>query len=85
MTLHSPLDIESILFVDVAGGAEVASFLVMLIFAFVFAKYSFPAKIVLPLYALAALVMAQYMAGLYVLAVILASIAIGYSIAKVIR
>lgn len=84
MTLTSPLDIIHILIFDVAGSVEIATFLLAIIVSIAMAKFGLTSKIALPAYVLFAMVMATYMEGLYVLAIVLAGLVTFYSIKKVV-
>ena len=83
--LISPLDLQRIFVVDVAGSIEVFSFLAILLISFVMGKYNFSNRISLVLFALFGTIMAAYMPGIYVLIILLAGFATFYAISKMSR
>lgn len=82
MTLYSPLDLDNILLIDLAGGAGVMIYLALAILAFGMGKFNLGGKITYPIFVLFAIVMAGVSQSFYVLAIILAGTAIFYSIGK---
>jgi ABC-type maltose transport system permease subunit len=83
MSLISPLDLERIFVVDVAGTPEIFSFFAMLLVAFALSRFNFPNKINLVLFALFTVIMATYMAGFYVLVILIGGIVTFYSLSKI--
>lgn len=83
MALHSPLDLQQIFIVDVAGSMEIFSFLAMLVVAFVLSRFNFTGKTNLALFALFAVIMASYMSGIYVLIILIVGITSFYALSKV--
>lgn len=82
MSLYSPLDLENILLVDLAGGEGIAVYLFLAIFAFSLGKFNLGSKLTYPLFVLFAIVMASISQSFYVFALVLAGTAIFYSIGK---
>ena len=80
--LHSPFDLEQILVVDLAGSAEIFSFIVVLIVSFMMAKFNLSNKIAMVLFVLFTVIMSAYLSGLYVLVIILGGVVTFYSLSK---
>ena len=82
MALYSPLDIESIFFNDLAGDMNIFLFLSLFIVAFAIGKFNLPSKIAYPVFALFAVVTATVSQSFYFLVIILAGMAVFYSIGR---
>ena len=82
MSLYSPLDLFHILVIDLAGTPEVFTFVAMLLVSFFLGRYNFPNKVNISLFVLFTVMMATYMAGIYVLVILLAGLATFYAVAK---
>ena len=83
MALHSPFDLEQILVIDLAGSADIFSFIAIIFAGVMMSKFSLPSKLSLPLFALFGIIMSSYIGGLYVLIIILTGIVTFYSISKI--
>lgn len=83
MSLYSPLDIDSIFLVDFAGDLNIFVYLAFFILAFSIGKFNLPSKIVYPVFALFAIVMASVTQTFYVLVIILAGMSVFYSIGRI--
>ena len=82
MTLNSPLDLEQILVVDLAGNPEVFSFVAIILYAFAAAKFNLPNKVSLTLFGLFTVIMAAYLQGLFVLVNLVTGLVIYYNFGK---
>ena len=82
MSLYSPLDLDNILLLDLAGGAGITIYLLFAIFAFGIGKFNLGSKLAYPLFVLFAVVMASVSQSFYVFALILAGTSIFYMIGK---
>lgn len=80
-TLNSPLDLKTIL-LEVAGSTEILAFLLIIIVSIGMGYFNLSNKIVLPLYALLGVIVANYISPLYALVVIVAGAATFYGISK---
>lgn len=81
--LYSPLDLKNILIVDLAGGLEIFSFLMVILFAFIAARFKFDNKISLSLFALFVVIMSSYLQGLFILVNIIGGLIVYYAVSKI--
>ena len=82
MTLHAPFDFENIFIGDLAGSIYIAFFLGLIGVSYLLGKLNIPGKVVLPIYVLFAIVMAAVYMPFFVIVIILAALAIFYSIGR---
>lgn len=85
MTLNSPLDLEKVFVVDLAGNPEIFSFISIILFAFVAAKFNFDNKITMSLFALFTVIMSIYVKGLFIAVVIITGFVIGNYLSKLFK
>lgn len=83
MALYSPLDLDNIFLIDLAGSASIFIYLALFILAFAMSKFNLPTKIVYPIFALFAIVTATVSNSFYVLVIILAGMSVFYSIGRI--
>ena len=85
MALISPLNFDRILIVDLAGSVSIFLYLALFIVAFAMSRFNLPTKIVYPIFALFAIVMASVSQSFYVLVIIIAGMSVFYSIGRALR
>lgn len=83
MALISPLDLEQIFAVDFAGTPEVFTFVSIILIGYLMGKMKLGNTETLIGFALFGIIMSTYLAGLYVLIILLAGFVIYYSISKI--
>lgn len=82
MVLNQPLDLVKVFIVDLAGTPEIFSFVAMILFAFIAAKFNFPNKITLALFALFTVIMSAYLSGLFIIVNIIIGLVVYYNLSK---
>ena len=82
MVFREPFDLEQILIVNLAGTIQIFVFLSMICIAALAGRFRMPNSIALVMFALFGLFIAQYMTGLYVIVVLLGSLATFYSVSR---
>lgn len=85
MALTSPLDLEQIFVVDVAGNAEIFTFIATLLVFFILSKFNFPSKVSLSIFALFAVIMAAFLPSIYVIVILVAGITTFYAWTKMVK
>ena len=82
MALYSPLDLDSILLLDLAGSESIFIYLALMALGFGMGKFNLPSKLMYPIFVLFAIVMAVVSLSFYVLVIILAALFVFYSIGR---
>lgn len=85
MTLNSPLDLEQIFVVDLAGNPEIFSFLALILVGFLVGKFKFDNTEALAAFVLFGVIMSLYLPGIYVIINLLVGIVVYYQLAKMSR
>lgn len=85
MTLTSPLDLEQIFVVDLAGTPEIFSFLAVILVGWFIGKMKFDNTEALATFALFGVIMSIYLQGLYVIIILLVGMIVYYQLAKMSR
>ena len=83
MPLTQPLDLQNILVNTLAGSPEIFTFLALIFIAGLAAYFQMPNIIALSMFALFGIFMVDIIGGVYMLIILVAGIAIYYSIKKV--
>ena len=80
-----PLDLETILVTNLAGGMEIFFFLMIIVFAYLAAKFRMPNQVFLILMAVFIVFMANYYSLLYTLLIFLTGLFFYYILSKIIK
>lgn len=83
MALYSPLDIDTILLLDLAGSESIFIYICLFILAFAMGKFNLPTKIIFPIFALFSVIMATVSNSFFVLVIILIGMSVFYSIGRI--
>lgn len=85
MALHSPLDLEQIFVVDLAGTPEIFSFLAIILIGSVIGKFKFDNTETLALFVLFGVIMSAYLPALYVIINLFVGIFVANAVSKITR
>lgn len=85
MAIIPPFDLEQILVVNVAGSAEIFTFLAVILLSYAMARYDFPDKITLVMFGLFAIIMALYLPSLYIIVILIGGITTFYHVARLMK
>lgn len=83
MALNSPLDLEQIFVVDLAGTPEIFSFIAIVMLGFIIGKFRFSNMESTALFVLFTVIMAVYLPAIYVLVNLFVGIFVAVAISKI--
>ena len=82
MEFIEPFNLERIFIVDLAGSLEIFTFVFMIVFAYIMAKYNFSGNVTLILFVIFSVLTASYIGGIYALAITFSGIIIYWMFTK---
>lgn len=82
MPLRSPLDLEYHLVTVLAGNPEIFCFVAILLISFLMSVFKLGNKLALVMFVIFAIIMSQYIGGIYVLVITLVGFVVFYSLSK---
>jgi hypothetical protein len=80
-----PLDLQTLFVNYLSGSLEIFSFIAVLVIAALAATFRMPNQIALIMFVLFGVIMGVYLGGIYFLAIIITSIMVYYSIARLMK
>lgn len=80
LSLHEPLDLERIIITNFAGSPEIFSFVALILVGVACAYFGMSGRIALVMFGIFTVIMMLYLSWLYVLVIIIAAIAVFYSV-----